>query len=324
VRGRKVPHLLILNLLPSLLLAPLAAGAQEPTKVPRVGYLSSASPSNVEFQRTRDAFLAELRKLGYGEGQNIRLEYRWAEGTLARFPVDVILTAGGTPAALAAKEATTTIPVVFVAVGDPVGSQLVASLARPGGNVTGLTHIASELDGKRLELLKEVIPKVHRVAVLWDPEFPPHGEGLKVLRRSAGALRVELQPVGFRGPEDLERGVAAARGGGAGALLVLAHPLTAAHARRLAGLTEKSRLPAISQFREFAEAGGLMAYGTPLSDLFRRAAVYVDKILKGAKPGDLPVEQPTKFELVINLKTAKALGLKIPQSVLIRADEVIQ
>ena len=284
MRGRKVTHLLILNLLPSLLLAPLAAGAQEPTKVPRVGYLSSASPSNVEFQRTRDAFLAELRKLGYGEGQNIRLEYRWAEGTLARFPalaaelvrlpVDVILTAGGTTAALAAKEATTTIPVVFVAVGDPVGSQLVASLARPGGNVTGLTHIASELDAKRLELLKEVIPKVHRVAVLWDPEFPPHGEGLKVLRRSAGALRVELQPVGFRGPEDLERGVAAARGGGAGALLVLAHPLTAAHARRLAGLTEKSQLPAISQFREFAEAGGLMAYGTPISDLFRRAAYY--------------------------------------------------
>jgi len=328
---RRKAGAIILVLALVMVSAPLPSEAQQPVRVPRVGILLldvMQIPAHAY-----EAFRQGLGDLGYIEGQNIVIERRHAEGRNERLPelaaelvqikVDVIVTQG-TAASLAAKQATTTIPVVFIAVGDPVGSGVVASLARPGGNITGLTNIPWELDGKRLELLKDAMPKVRRVAVLWDPDFSPHVEWLKALKISAQALRLELQPVGFRGPADFAGAFAAMRRGGAGALLIMGHPFTIAHAARLAELAARNRLPAISPFREFAQADGFMAYGASLSGMYRRAATHVDKILKGAKPADLPVEQAMRFELVINLKTAKALGLTIPQSVLIRADQVIQ
>ena len=265
------------------------------------------------------------------------IEYRDAEGKLERLPalaaelvalkVDVIVAAAGTLAALAAKQATKTIPIVFIAVGDPVTSGLVTSLARPGGNVTGLSALSPELTSKWLELLKQAVPAVSRVAFLLQPGALGERTEKDILKEAdvaARALGVQLQVVEARGPADFDRAFSDMASARAGALMVLSTPMFSSARGRLLDLAAKNRLPTLFTFREYVDAGGLMSYGPNLADLFRRAATYVDKILKGAKPGDLPVEQPTKFELVINLKTAKALGLTIPQSLLLRADEVIQ
>ena len=316
-----------------LLAAPFAAEAQQAGKVPRIGYLSA---NRAAFLHLPEAFRQGLRDLGYVEGRNVVIEYGDAEGKLERFPalaaelvalkVDVIV-APPTVAALAAQQATRTLPIVFVAAADPVGSGLVSSLARPGGNLTGLSNLAPELVGKCLEQLKQSVPGVSRVAVLWQPG----GQGertdkdmLKEADVAARALGVRPQFVEARGPEDFDRAFSEMTRARAGALTVLTNPMFLGERRRLVELAAKNRLPAVYSLREYVDAGGLMAYGPNLADLFRRAATYVDKILKGAKPADLPVEQPTKFELVINLKTAKALGLTIPQSLLLRADAVIQ
>ncbi len=310
--------------------APLAAEAQA-GKVARIGHLSfgSATPGS----RLDEAFRQGLRELGYVEGQNIVIEYRWAEGRAERLPdlaaelvslkVDIIVAAG-TPAPLAAKHATRTIPIVMSSAGDPVGSGLVASLARPGGNVTGLSTFTRELAAKRLQLLKEVVPGVSRVAVLWNAANPYAVLNMRETQAAARTLGVQVQSLEVRGPDDFENALPAAIKGRAGALIVVDDPLTYLYRMRIADFAARNRLPATYGFREFAEAGGLMAFGANLADLYRRAAIYVDKILKGAKPAELPVEQPTKFELIINLKTAKALGLTVPQSVLVRADEIIQ
>jgi putative ABC transport system substrate-binding protein len=275
-----------------------------------------------------------LKDLGWVEGQNIVIEWRFAGGRAERLPdlaaelvrlqVDLIVVPS-TPPALAAKNATKTIPIVTVGVGDPVGLGLVASLARPGGNITGLTGVVTpEIAGKQLELLKEAVPKVSRVAVLWNPATPGNALALRETEIAARVLGVELQLLEARSLNDFDSAFAAMTAKRAGALLVLGDVMFVTHRIRLAELVAKSRLPAMYGLREYVEAGGLMSYGPIASELFRRAATYVDKILKGAKPADLPVEQPTRFELVVNLKTAKALGLTIPQSVLIRADEVIR
>ncbi len=284
----------------------------------------------------REAFRQGLRDLGYVEGRNLVIEYRFAEGKSERLPalaaelvalkVDVIV-AVTTPEALAAKKATRTLPIVFVAAADPVTSGLVSSLARPGGNVTGLSSFFPELVGKRLELLTQAVPGVSRVAVLWHPGFLPERtekDMLKGAEVTAQALGVRLQFLEARGPADFDRAFSEMTRARAGALTVLGTTMLFNERRRLVDLATKSRLPAVYPWREGVDAGGLMAYGPNIPDLFRRAATYVDKILKGAKPSDLPVEQPTKFELVINLKTAKALGLTIPPSLLGRADEVLQ
>jgi putative ABC transport system substrate-binding protein len=314
----------------ALVFAPFhLAEAQQPKKIPRIGFLRPGPPS----QEIIEALRQGLRELGYVEGQSIIIDYRWADGgsdrlenlaaELVQLKVDVIV-ASSTPAALAVKRVTTTIPVVFTVVGDPVGSGLVMSLARPGGNFTGLTNIAFDLDAKRLELLKEAVVKISRVAVLMDPNFQPHREGMKMLKASAQALSVELRSVEFHRSNDFERKVGAARKSGADAFFVMAHPFTFSYATLLAELATRNRLPAISPFREFAESGGLMTYGANNLGLHHRVATYIDKVLKGAKPANLPVEQPTKFELVINLKTAKQLGLTIPQSIVYQADKVIK
>jgi len=307
----------------SLLAAPLAAEAQQAAKIARIGYLAASLAANPHL---REAFRQGLHDLGYVEGRNVAIEYRDAEGKYDRLPalaaelvalkVDVIL-AGGTPQALAAKQATRTLPIVFLGVTDPVTSALVTSLARPGGNATGLSMLASpEIVGKRLELLTQAVPGVTRVAVLWQPG----GQGertdkdtLKEAEVAARALGVRLHFVEARGPDDFDRAFSDMTRARAGALTSVGGTMFFNEQRRLVALAAKNRLPAVYTQREFVDAGGLMAYGPNLADLFWRAATYVDKILKGAKPADLPVEQPTKFELVINLKTAKALGLTIPQ-----------
>ncbi len=316
-----------------LLAAPLAAGAQQAGKVYRVGYLSPGSPSDPGRQRRFEAFRQGLRELGYVEGQSITIESRWAEGKydrysalaadLVRLKVDVIVAVGGR-ATQDAQQATRTIPIVMSVVIDPVGSGLVASLARPGGNVTGLTMMASDLVGKQLQVLKEVVPKVSRVALLWNPDNPGSAPQLRQAEAAARALGVQLQTLEARGPQEIGSAFAAMTRERAGGLVVLADAILLNQRRQIAELAAKRRLPEVYPLREHAEAGGLIVYGANPLDLERRAATFVDKILKGAKPGDLPVEQPTKFELVINLKTAKALGLTIPQSVLGRADELIQ
>ncbi len=316
------------------LLAPLATQAQQPTKVARIGFLSLNLAPNPHLH---EAFRQGLRDLGYIQGRNIVIEYRDAEGKLERLPtlaaelvalkVDVIVTGGGTPPALAAKQATKTIPIVFASAPDPVTDGLVTSLARPGGNVTGSSNLNPELVGKCLEQLKQAVPGVSRVAVLWQPGVMgerTEKDMLKAAEVAARALGVRLQVVEARGPADVDRAFSDMTGARAGALTVLPSAMFFSERRRLLDLSAKNRLPAVYPQREFVDAGGLMAYGPSLADLFRRAATYVDKILKGAKPADLPVEQPTKFELIINLKTAKSLGLTIPSSLLQRADEVIQ
>jgi putative ABC transport system substrate-binding protein len=315
----------------AVLAAPLAAEAQQPAKVPRIGFLTTPSPTAAAYYL--EAFREGLRELGYVEGKTIAIEYRFAEGRSERLPalaaelvrlkVDVIVT-GGPPAPEEAKQATSTIPIVFAVAGDPVGEGLVASLARPGGNVTGLASIAAEVVGKQLELLKEVVPKISRVAVLLNPSHSAHPLMSRQAEGPARALGMQLHILQAGSPAEIDAAFAAMRSRGVGGVLVLRGSLFLAQRTQIAALAAKSRLPAVYGTREEAEAGGLMAYGASLLLLYRRAATYVDRILKGAKPADLPVEQPTKFELIINLKTAKALGLTIPQSLLGRADEVIE
>jgi putative tryptophan/tyrosine transport system substrate-binding protein len=303
--------------------------AQQET--PRIGFVSNTSPSAVA---TRvEAFRKGLRELGYVEGKDIVVEYRHSEGKLDRLPalvaelvsvkVDIIVTSGPS-VTRAAKDTTSKIPIVFAQEGDPVGSGLVASLARPGGNITGLSTFSPELHGKRLEILKEVIPRLARVAVLRTSTVEGHALFLKQQEPAARALRLQLQYLDLLNSRDIEPAFRAANKGKADALLLLSGPVLNAHVRKVVDLAAKSRLPAIYNFPEFVDAGGLMTYGVSQSDLSRRAATYVDKILKGANPGDLPVEQPAKFELVINLKAAKQIGLTIPPNVLARADRVIR
>ena len=309
----------------------LAAEAQQ--KIARIGYLAANLVANPHFP---EAFRQGLRDLGYVEGQNILIEYRSAEGQPERLPtlaaelvrlkVDV-LASEGTPPSLAAKQATGTIPIVFTASADAVGSGLVASLARPGGNITGLSFLAPETVAKCLQLLKEVVPGITRAAVLWQRGGlgeRTEKDMLKEAEAAARALGARLQIVEARGPADFDRAFSEMTRAHAGGLSVLTSIMLFSERRRLADLAAKHRLPAVYPWREAVDAGGLLAYGANIPDLFRRAAGYVDKILKGAKPGDLPVEQPTKFELVINMKTAKALGLTIPPSLLLRADQVIE
>ena len=313
-----------------LLAAPLAVQAQPAEKPSRIGFLvygvSGPSPE-------LDAFRQGLRDLGYVEGQNITIEYRFANGQVGRLPelaaelvrlnLDVIVTPG-TPASMAAKKATSTIPIVFAGVADAVGAGLVATLARPGGNITGLTSISAELGGKRLELLKVVAPKASRVAVLYNPADQSNVLVLKELQESSRALGLTLQPLAVRGPGEFESAFAAMTREHVHTLFGAAGALTTEHRKPLVGLAAKNRIPAMWGERQFVEAGGLMSYAVNFYDQLRGAAIYVDKILKGAKPGDLPVEQPTRYELVINLTAAKTLGLSIPQSLLVRADEIIQ
>src|SRR5438046_354911 len=313
--------------------APFAAEAQQATKVARIGYLATNPATS---PRPREGFLQGLRDLGYVEGRNLVIEYRTAEGKWDRFPalaaelvalkVDVLVAANSL-AVLPAKRATRTIPIVFTGAPDAVGSGFVTSLARPGGNVTGLSALTPELVGKCLEHLNQAVPGASRVAVLWHPGA--YGERmekdmLKEADVAARALGVRLQVGEARGPADFDRAFSDMTKARAGALTVLTSGLFFNERSRLVALAAKSRLPAVYPWREAVDAGGLMAYGANHADLYRRAATYVDKILKGAKPGDLPVEQPTKFDLVINLKTAKALGLTIPPSLLGRADQVME
>jgi putative ABC transport system substrate-binding protein len=311
-----------------LLAAPLAASAQQPPgKTARIGFLGDVPPFLDE------AFRQGLRELGYVEGQNIAIEYRSSEWKFERLPglaaelvrlkVDVIVAAN-TRATEAAKQATSTIPIVFTVSGDPVAEGLVASLARPGGNLTGLATISPELVGKQLEMLKAVAPKVSRVALLQNPTQPSHSRAVRQAEDAARVLRVQLQVLKARTPSEIEAAFAAMRSQRADGVLVLRDAEFRAQRAQIVALAAKHRLPGMYGLREEAEAGGLMAYGASVPQLFRRAATYVDRILKGAKPADLPVEQPTKFELVINLKTAKALGLTIPPSLLQQADQVIQ
>jgi putative tryptophan/tyrosine transport system substrate-binding protein len=313
-----------------LIAAPLAAEGQQAGKVPLISFLFFGPPGP---SRELDAFRQGLRELGYTEGQNIVIEYRFASGRVEQLPTlatelvhlkpDVLVTPG-TPASLVAKQATSTIPIVFAGVADAVGAGLVASLARPGGNITGLTGISAELGGKRLELLKEVAPKASRVAVLYNPADRSNVLVLRELQKSAPALGLTLQPLAVRGPGEFEGAFVAMARQHAHALIGVAGVLTTEHRKALVDLAAKRRIPAMWGERQFVEAGGLMSYAVNFYDQVRRAAIYVDKILRGAKPADLPVEQPSNFEFVINSRTAKALGLTIPQSLLQRADQIIE
>jgi putative ABC transport system substrate-binding protein len=305
--------------------------AQQATKISRIGWLTASSLSAMTARI--EAFRQGLREFGYVEGKNIVVEWRSVEGKADRLPglvaelvrlkVDVIVTAGP-QATRAAKEATVTIPIAMSFDNDPVGNGFVASLARPGGNITGLSALAPELSGKQLELLKEVVPRLSRVAVLGSSTTPGNAQSLKETELAAGALAVQLQYLDVRDPKDIDTAFRAAGKGRADSVLVLAGSVVNSHRTQIAELAVKSRIPVIYFRSEFVEDGGLMSYATNITDLDRRAAIYVDKILKGAKPAELPVEQPTKFELVINLKAAKQIGLTVPQSVLYRADKVIK
>lgn len=316
----------------SLLGLPLPAETQPPAKVPRIGVLESWSPS--AFPHRLAAFRQGLRELGYVEGQSILVESRWAHGKVAELPglaaelvrlkVDVIF-AGTTPAALAARDATKTIPIVIAVVADPIGVRLISALERPGGNVTGLTTSNVEIIPKRLQLLKEVSGRrASRGAMLFNPADASNVLGLRSAQGAARALGMELRPIAVKGPEDFESAFSTIASEGIGALLVAAGALTDSHARQIAELAAKTRVPALYGAREFVEAGGLVSYSASFTDNYRRAAAYVDKLLKGTKPEDLPVEQASKFEFVINLRTARTLGLTIPPSLLARADHVIE
>ena len=305
--------------------------AQQTGKIPRIGYLSSLSASSDSSRK--DAFRQGLKELGYVEEKNVAIEYEFAQGKLDRLPdlagelvrqkVDVIVV-GGSTATRAAKNATKLIPIVMINVTDPVVLGFVVSLARPGGNITGLSNLAPELGGKRLELLKEIVPKLSRVAVLGDPNSPAYGPQLNELKLAARALGLQLQPVEVRGPGDLENAFSAMIKAHAGAFMGLQQPTIDILRKRIMDLAGKNRLPAMYPNRENVEAGGLISYAADISTMFRRAATYVDKILRGTKPADLPVEQPMKFELVINLKAAKQIGVTIPQWTLMKADRVIK
>jgi putative tryptophan/tyrosine transport system substrate-binding protein len=309
----------------------LPAEAQQAKKIPRLGWLATGSPSATP--ANREAFHRGLRDLGYVEGQNITIEYRFADGLDERLPnlatelvqlkVDLIV-ATGTSGVQAAKNATKTIPIVMGNVTEPVGTGLVASLAHPGGNVTGLSNLGSDLGGKQLELLKEAFPKVSRVAVLWDPANAGNALWLEEMKVAAGALRITLQPLEVRRPDDFKLAFSAIKRERAGAFSVLRNGLFNIYRPQIFDFAAKSRLPAMYPQSDYVDAGGLMSYGTNVDDMYRRAATCVDKILKGAKPADLPVEQPMKFEFIVNLKTAKQIGLTIPPNVLARADKVIK
>ena len=312
-----------------LLVRPIAVEAQPQTKIPTVGVLRPGAPPDPLVE----ALLLGLRDLSYVEGRNIHLEYRWAEAKLdrlpalatelARLPVDVITT-WSTPAALAAKSVTATIPIVFGGVGDPVRTGLVTSFARPGANVTGLSMLAEELSGKRLELLSETLPRVGRVAMLWNSTNPSMVFRARETQVAADALAITLQSLGLREVSDFDDAFATMTRQRPDALITLVDPFTTAHRQRIVDFAATHNLPAVYEARQFVDVGGLMSYGPSLAASQRRVAIFIDKILKGTKPADLPIEQPTKFELVINMKTAKALGLTIPQSLLLRADQVIE
>jgi len=323
----------IFCLLITVLLMTGFAQAQQAKKIPHIGYLAPVFPCSGSLP-SLEAFTQGLRDLGYVEDKNIIIECRSAEGKLDRQPdlaaelvqrkVDIIVAAGGEPTARAAKQASQTIPIVMTNVGDPVVTGLVASLARPGGNVTGLVTMSPELSGKRLELLKEAFPKVSRVALFWNSTNPEQEPQIKEIKIAGQALGIHLQILEVRGTSDFDKAFSAITREHTDALLTLPDPLSVSQGRRIADFAAKNQLPAIYPRMEFVDAGGVMAYGPSYNDLFRRAAAYVDKILKGAKPADLSVEQPKKFELIINLKAAKQIGLTIPQSVLYRADRVIK
>jgi putative tryptophan/tyrosine transport system substrate-binding protein len=321
--------------LPALILTAIHfAEAQQPKKVPRIGYLYQGD--RISDSTRAEAIRLALRELGYIEGQNIAIEYRYAEGKrgreselaaeLVRLKVDLILVAGGGDWVQAAKNASKTIPIVMTGTGgDPVAAGLVESLARPGGNVTGITNLGTELGGKRLELLKEVVPKIARVAVLYNPTNPNSVREVKEdLPFAARALGMTIQPWEVRDADAFDKVFAAIGKQRPDGLYLPTGPQMFTNAKRIAGFALKSRLPSVYGRKEAVDAGGLMSYGADIADSYRRVAYYVDRILKGAKPADLPVEQPTKFELVINLKTAKQIGVTIPQSVLYRADKVIK
>jgi putative tryptophan/tyrosine transport system substrate-binding protein len=319
---------LILGLL--VLAAVLDAHAQPTGRLPRIGFLGNSTEA-LEANLI-EPFRDGLREHGYVEGRNAVIEYRWAEGQYERFPaliaqlitakVDVIVTAG-TPATLAVKRATTSVPVVMIAVGDPVGTGIVPSLSRPGGNITGLTSISWELQGKRLEMLREVIPGLSHVAVIWNSTSPVQEIDERAVQASASVLRIKVLSVGVRNEAEIERALATVAQERPGALLVLADRLLLHHRARLMAFAAQHRLPGVHAYRELVEAGGLMSFGPSYADMHRRAAYFVDRILKGAKAGDLPVERPAKFDLVVNMKTARAQGLTVPQHILLRATEVL-
>ena len=316
-----------------ILLTVAIAEAQQPAKIPRIGLLRPSRSDHGGSRVLIDAFRQGLRELGYVEGQNVRLEIRWADGKRDRLPqladelvrlkVDVIVS-GGSTATDAAKRASSTIPIVMTQVADPERDGFVASLARPGANITGLTHMNTELAGKRLELLKESVPKASRVAVLWNPANPSQAFNFKELETAAKALAVTVQSLQVRTPDDFDRAFNDAVKGRIGSIFVSSDGMINSHRKDVVNRVTKNRLPAIYTEPEWVDAGGLMVYGPSNADLYRRAATYVDKILKGAKPADLPVERPIKFELIINLKAAKQIGLTIPPNVLARADRVMR
>jgi ABC-type uncharacterized transport system substrate-binding protein len=308
-----------------------SAEAQQPKKIPRIGFLSGATPSTISSRV--EAFRQGLRELGYSEGKNIMIEWRYAEGKPDRLPalaaelvhlkVDVIVSAAPAPTR-SVKQATATIPIIMGFDDDPVGSGFAASLARPGGNITGLSTLSPEISGKQLDLLKEIVPKLSRVGVLGDVTRPGHPQALREINVAANAFGVQVQYLEVREPKDVNTAFQAANKEHADALLVLQSAVLLNERKRITDLAVKSRLPAIYLTQEHVEDGGLMSYSPSVTDLFRRAAAYVDNILKGVKPADLPIEQPRKFELIINLKAAKEIGLTIPPNVLARADRVIR
>ena len=324
---RRIVICLLLTVLP--LTVPLV-DAQQATKTAQIGLLGNSQSANPGY---REAFRQRLRELGYTDGKNLVIEYRWAEGKSERYPalaaelvslkVDVIVTAGAA-ATRPAKEATNTIPIVMAQDPDPIGNGFVASLARPGGNITGLSSLVTDLEGKRLELLKEIVPRLSRVAVLGSSTEPSNAQSARETELAPGAFGVKLQYLDVLSPKDIETVFRAASKARAQAVLMLAGAIFTSHQTQIAEIAAKSRLPAIYNRREFVEAAGLMSYGVSITDLWRRAATYVDKILKGAKPADLPVEQPMKFEFIVNLIAAKQIGLTIPPNVLVRADKVIK
>src|SRR5690242_2351874 len=332
VRSPEMPRRAFLaTIAGGLLAAPFASEAQEAGKVYRVGFLGNSTAA-LEANLV-GSFREGLRDLGYVEGRNVVIEYRWAEGKYERFPalvaellalkVDVIVTAG-TPAAVAVKQATTTVPLVMAAVGDPVGTGLIASLARPGGNLTGLAAISPDLEGKRFELLRELLPKLSVVSFMVNPVNPLHSVSEKHAREAAKVLRLRLEFVGVRTEAEFDHAFETIARERPGAMVVLADRVFLHNRERIVTFAARHRLPTVYPYREVVDSGGLMCFGPNYPDMHRRAAIFVDKILKGVKPGDLPVEQPTKFELVLNLKTAKALGLTIPPSLLARADQVVE
>jgi len=324
-------NIVCLFLLVAVLGGGAIADAQQSGKIPRIGFLGNSTPALEE--NLVGPFREGLHDLGYGEGKNILIEYRWAEGKYERFPaligeliaqkVNIIVTAG-TPASLAVKKAAPSIPLVMIAVGDPIGTGLIKSLAEPGGNVTGLTSIAADLEGKRIELLREVIPKLSHVAVFWNPASPFQVNSEKEVQAAARAFKMKVLSLGVQSPEQFDNAFATIRKERPRALLVLADRLFLHNRARIMDFATKQRLPGVHAYVELVEAGGLMSYGPSYADMHRRAATFVDKILKGRKPSDLPVEQPMKFDFVINLKAAKQIGVTVPPNVLVRASRVIR